>query len=70
MTKDQSDKPAMRLVVPKHKPNPVWWPRVSRDSQLYVRLKIGKREVEKRATLVNTQPLTLQVWENEADAPN
>ncbi len=70
LTREESSKPAMRLTVSKHKQNPAWWPRVSPQSQLYVRLKIGTRENEKRATLLTTTPLTLQVWENEADAPN
>lgn len=68
--KDTGGKPAFRLVAGKHKPDPVWWPRVNDQSQLYVKLTFRKATVEKRAALVSKQPLTLQIWENEADAPS
>jgi hypothetical protein len=69
-TPDRPEPPRLQLVAGGHKPDPVWWPRVSPDRQLYLRIKLGKTEMEKRAVLVNTNPLTLHIWENETDAPS
>lgn len=61
--------PKLQLVAGGHKPDPVWWPRLSSDRPITLRVKLGKTEMEKRAVLVRKSPLTVHFWENESDAP-